>query len=284
MEKDEETEAKVVPTIIPMSTETSSTIFESTTTSESTSDASPTTEPIFIPRISQASKATKQDLFEALKDLKQPEEQTTEAQEMVTVQYQAVEYPSVPGTSFLQKLPAAVVIAPVAEISPSPTIEAPSATTEALPTKSDESAEPTSPTIPKVEVFPTEFDKLLTTLRDFVARADALTSTEAPKTSPAPEIPQVEQKVEFVNYTVSSEKHNEEVEETKTISKRSLPDADLIPRLYKQHYDSNKNKGCFFNGNSYKLGEAIKTENGCLKCICEYSPIGHCVLKEKCNF
>lgn len=150
--------------------------------------------------------------------------------------------------------------------------DVPSSTQE---TKSDAS--------PELAVSPTEFEKLLTTLREFVAKVDASTSTETPASIVAPEIPQLEQIVEYVNYTVSAEKEKLN-EETKLISKRSVPDADLIPRYFKQHYSLNKEKGCIFNGRSFKLGEAIKTDNDCLKCLCEYAPIGHCMLKEKCNF
>lgn len=127
-------------------------------------------------------------------------------------------------------------------------------------------------------IFPTAFDKLLTTLKDFVAQAEAATSTEAPKPATTVSAPQLEKKVEFVNFTVSEEQHNDE---SKVIVKRSIPAVDLIPRYYK--HLSIKEKGCAFNGRSFKVGEIIKTDNDCLKCICEYAPIGHCVLKEKCN-
>lgn len=128
-------------------------------------------------------------------------------------------------------------------------------------------------------IFPTAFDKLLSTVKDFVAQADAATSTEAPKPSTTASSSQLEQKVEFVNFTVS-EMHNEE---TKVIVKRSAPAADLIPLYYKEHALSLKDKSCLFNGKSFKVGEIIQTDNDCLKCHCEYAPIGHCVLKEKCN-
>jgi hypothetical protein len=156
-----------------------------------------------------------------------------------------------------------------------PSTEVPAITEEAKTTN----APTTVPTIPAIDVSPTEFEKLLTTLREFVAKVDATTSTEAPQTT---ETLQFDKIVEFVNHTVSSE--SDKVEETKSISKRSVPDADLIPRYFKQHYSTNKDKGCVFNGRSFKLGEPIKTDNECLKCICEFAPIGHCMLKEKCNF
>lgn len=89
------------------------------------------------------------------------------------------------------------------------------------------------------------------------------------------------QQVEFVNFTVSM---GDKSEEPKSIFKRSVPDVDLIPRYFKQAYSTTKDKSCVFNSKIYKLGEVIKTDNDCLKCICEYAPIGHCILKEKCSF
>lgn len=183
----------------------------------------------------------------------------------------------------------------------------------------------TQPTYVEKKVFPTEFEALLTTLREFVDKADAITSIETPSTSVQSSVssPKVEQQVEFVNYTVSTEKHHEEVhkdeeppkteqpeteEPLKTelppkteephrhvdspileelpriLFKRSVRDADLIPRYYKPIFSVNKDKTCEFNGRSYKVGEVIKTDNECLKCLCEFAPIGHCMLKEKCNF
>lgn len=147
-------------------------------------------------------------------------------------------------------------------------------------TTEEEVPSTTSATIPALNpVAPTEFEKLLSTLRDFVAKIDQFT-TAAPQSSALTE--NVQKSVEYVNYTVSS--GSEKVDAVKSISKRSVPDADLNPRYFKQHYSSNKDKGCIFNGRNFKLGEPIKTDNGCLKCICEYAPIGHCMLKEKCDF
>lgn len=160
----------------------------------------------------------------------------------------------------------------------------------------------TQPTYVEKKVYPTEFEALLTTLREFVAKADAITAIETPNTSVQSGVssPQVEQKVEFVNYTVSTEKHHEDVPKTeeqpknenppryeelpRILFKRSVRDADLIPRYYKPFFSVNKDKTCEFNGRSYKVGEVIKTDNECLKCLCEFAPIGHCTLKEKCNF
>ena len=150
-------------------------------------------------------------------------------------------------------------------------------------TTNEEILSTTSATNPApIPVAPTEFEKLLSTLRDFVARIDQFTTTSTPQLSTPSENVQLEQSVEYVNYTVSS--GSEKVEAAKSISKRSVPDADLNPRYFKQHYSSNKDKGCVFNGRNFKLGEPIKTDNDCLKCICEYAPIGHCMLKEKCDF
>jgi hypothetical protein len=73
---------------------------------------------------------------------------------------------------------------------------------------------------------------------------------------------------------VSEVKNDENAaeEETKSISKRSTDYLKV----------SAKEKGCTFGTRQYKLGEVIKTGNDCIECYCSYSPIGHCIKKNKC--
>ena len=144
-----------------------------------------------------------------------------------------------------------------------------------------ESTTPTAQTLSE-NVFPTEFEKLLTTLREFVSQADSLTSTAAPSTSTTTtEAIKVDQQVESESFSVSTDKLNEEAT---PIRKRSVRDADFNPAYYKQHFLSSKENVCVYNGRTFKVGEIIRTDNECLKCTCEYAPIGHCILKEKCNY
>lgn len=247
---------------------------------------------------------------ESARSLEQPEELTTLAQESVKATSEIPATSEVASTS--SEVPLTSSEVPLSSSEAPATTELPATPTEASTTKAQESevkvviqevftkppsevatvlpvteepksteAPPTFASNPELAAPPTEFEKLLTTLREFVALVDASTSTEAPK--PLEAVPQLDKIVEFVNYTVSSEKEKVN-EEPKSISKRSVPDADLIPRYFKQHYSLNKEKSCNFNGRSFKVGEVIKTDNDCLKCSCAYAPIGHCMLKEKCNF
>lgn len=134
---------------------------------------------------------------------------------------------------------------------------------------------------------PTEFELLLTTLKEYVTKLEnTLAATKATEADPTAAV--------FVNYTVSrsfnqnnsDEQQQEEKEESeaKSISKRSAPSlvADLIPRYFK-HKHANKEKGCSYGKRQYKVGEKIWTDNECLECLCFYSPIGHCVKKTKCE-
>lgn len=292
---DDESEAKVVPTVIPSSTDAVTTEASSSSVSDS-STAEPSTTTAGASLVFSA--ASMQDLIEVLKDLKN-EELTTVVQEQSTSPSALRELPAVLSDLFLTRLPAAVVIPHSDQVhvdttTHQTTVLYPAVLTDAPPSRIEAENEASSttqeqqatapstvPTPSENKVFPTEFEKLLTTLRDFVAKADALTSTEAPVTAAAPEAPQLQQHLEFVNYTVTAEMKDEG--EPKTIVKRSVPEADLNPRFFKAHSSVSKDKGCVFNGSLFKLGEVIKTSNECLKCICEYAPIGHCVLKEKCN-
>lgn len=120
---------------------------------------------------------------------------------------------------------------------------------------------------------PTEFEQLLTTLKQYVARLEnTLAATKASEIDPP---------ATFVNYTVtrSLNEQEKEEEETKSISKRSTPIFDFMPRYFKH---VNKEKGCQYGKRQYKLGETIRTDNECLDCLCLYSPIGHCTKKKEC--
>jgi hypothetical protein len=152
------------------------------------------------------------------------------------------------------------------------------ATSVADQTSTSSVADETTPTVPGPS--PTEFEKLLTTLKEYAAQTEVLTSTSLPNLS-IESLPSIEIKTEFMNFTISAVTQPQD--EPKPIQKRSVSDADLIPRYFK-HIGAAKEKGCAYNGQSFKLGEVIKTDNECLKCFCEYAPIGICVLKEKCNF
>lgn len=118
---------------------------------------------------------------------------------------------------------------------------------------------------------PTEFEQLLTTLKQYVERLEnTLAATKASEIDPP---------ATFVNYTVSRSYNEEEDEETKSISKRSVPTFDFLPRYFKH---ANKERGCSYGKRQYKLGEKIRTDNECLDCLCLYSPIGHCTKKKNC--
>lgn len=124
---------------------------------------------------------------------------------------------------------------------------------------------------------PTEFELLLTTLKEYVAKLEnSLSTKKASDIDPPPT---------YVNYTVSrsvmgedieQEVEEEDDEEVKSISKRSAPSLDYFKR-------ANKEKGCTYGKRHYKLGEEIRTDNECLECLCLYSPIGHCVKKKNCE-
>lgn len=118
---------------------------------------------------------------------------------------------------------------------------------------------------------PTEFEELLTTLKQYVERLEnTLAATKASEIDPP---------ATYVNYTVSRSFNGEEDEETKSISKRSAPTLDYMPRYFKH---AKKEKGCTYGKRQYKLGEKIRTDNECLDCLCLYSPIGHCTKKKEC--
>lgn len=118
---------------------------------------------------------------------------------------------------------------------------------------------------------PTEFEQLLTTLKQYVERLEnTLAATKASEIDP-PAI--------FVNYTVSRSLNGEENEDKKSISKRSAPTSESVSRYFKH---ANKEKGCVYGKRMYKVGEKIRTDNECLDCLCLYSPIGHCTRKKSC--
>jgi len=122
----------------------------------------------------------------------------------------------------------------------------------------------------------TEVDKLIERLEEIISKASE-TTTELPSTSTSlPSIDSPVMEAQFVNFTVSVSKGNED----ETRVKRSLADVDFISKYLKH---SAQEKDCVFGDTRYKLGESIKTVNDCVKCICEYAPIGHCIFKDKCN-
>lgn len=131
--------------------------------------------------------------------------------------------------------------------------------------------------IPPAPPSPTEFEKLLTTLKEYVAKLES--SLAAAKSA------EVISPATYVNYTVSrssSEEEEEEVgeegtEKLKVISKRSV-----LP-FYFGHAKKNKEEmECSYGKHQYKVGEKIRTDNECLDCLCLYPPIGHCIRKKKC--
>lgn len=218
---------------------------QSSSTSEMAQDFSTTHIPL-----------TTEALKEALKVLEQPDELTTIASQQTT-------FTSTSETTASPQAFSTTIL--VEAITDSTTIRE-------LPKEPSTTTKEPSSTAPPTNienVLPTEFEKLLTTLREFVAKADSATATESPK---------VEKQVEFVNFTVSSEKNEDGA---KSISKRSVDDADLIPHYFKHQSLSHKNKVCVYDGRNFKVGEIIQTGNENLKCLCEYAPIGHCILEDK---
>lgn len=268
-----EDEKKEPITEIPSTTETSST--------------SPITKAPTIAIESSSPMLTTEALRELLKVLDQPEATTQVPETISVVQTTATaeittQEPTTTSQSTTKAAEESTAESPREEtqastFEPLPTIEI---VTQTAPTDSTTSQQQSSATEATYfnNVFPTAFDKLLTTLKEFLVEAEAAKSSEAPNPTTTSSTPQLEQKVEFVNFTVS-----EEHDESKRVVKRSVEAADLIPLHYKQKSLLIKEKGCVFNDRHFKVGEVIKTDNSCLKCLCEYAPIGHCVRKEKCN-
>lgn len=109
-----------------------------------------------------------------------------------------------------------------------------------------------------VKTTPNELSSILTTLRDILVKVESLTTTKADELS------------------MTTTKFDDDINERKLL-KRSIIEEEEI----KQKYSTVK--GCPFDGGFYKIGEEITTaEEECLECICEYSPIAHCTLKEEC--
>lgn len=267
VEEVDDKEEKVPETTVAPSTELPKSIVETTQVSSTTEPTQGSTS-----FETTQSPSTTETLKETFRVLEQPEELTTLAPESSTFTATTSEAATTSQVSTTTSAAETTMANEAVTIREVPTETSTSITQE--PTTQEPT---TSPTTAQSSVLPTEFDKLLTTLREFVAKVDSVASTEASSTISG-EAAKVEQQVEFVNFTVSSEKHEEAA---KSISKRSIDDADLIPRYFK--HQSSKDKVCVYNGRNFKVGEVIQTDNECLKCLCEYAPIGHCVLKDKCN-
>ncbi|CAO1410511.1 unnamed protein product [Diamesa hyperborea] len=63
--------------------------------------------------------------------------------------------------------------------------------------------------------------------------------------------------------------------------KRSISEKTAIPYVLKAMKQTGSTE-CVFSGTTYKAGEKIKTEDDCLKCFCEFPPIGQCFQKDNC--
>lgn len=63
--------------------------------------------------------------------------------------------------------------------------------------------------------------------------------------------------------------------------KRSISEKTAIPYVLKAMKQTGSTE-CIFSGTTYKAGEKIKTDDDCLKCFCEFPPIGQCFQKDNC--
>ena len=63
--------------------------------------------------------------------------------------------------------------------------------------------------------------------------------------------------------------------------KRSISEKTAIPYVLKAMKQTGSTE-CYFSGTTYKAGEKIKTDDDCLKCFCEFPPIGQCFQKDNC--
>jgi hypothetical protein len=123
-----------------------------------------------------------------------------------------------------------------------------------------------------VKTTPDELSTILATLRDIVAKVESLTTARPEETSSTSTTTTI-----TISSTPKSDEETYHVYDQRTLFKRSVDEQEDI----KQKYSTVR--GCTFNGGFYKIGEEITTtEDECLDCICEYSPIAHCTLKEEC--
>lgn len=90
---------------------------------------------------------------------------------------------------------------------------------------------------------------------------------------------------EYKNFTISFQQGptaSAPEEEVKAQPrKRSISEKTAIPYLLKAMKQSGSTE-CIFSGSTYKAGEKIKTDDDCLKCFCEFPPIGQCFQKNNC--
>lgn len=90
---------------------------------------------------------------------------------------------------------------------------------------------------------------------------------------------------EYKNFTISFQlgpTASAQEEEVKAQPrKRSISEKTAIPYYLKAMKQSGSTE-CIFSGSTYKAGEKIKTDDDCLKCFCEFPPIGQCFQKDNC--
>lgn len=153
--------------------------------------------------------------------------------------------------------------------------------------KITEEAKTTEPTVAKEQELtppvPTRIDMILTTLRNLKEYVSKLSMLQTTRTSES------EPPASFVNFTVSrslpitpiTENNEDNFDEgrldVRSIRKRSVEQKSVYIKF------SNKEKGCTVGTQLYRVGDEIKTDDKCLACFCNYSPIGHCIKNEKCK-
>ncbi|CAO1379806.1 unnamed protein product [Diamesa serratosioi] len=122
-----------------------------------------------------------------------------------------------------------------------------------------------------------------------IALSDSLAITES--TIEATIIPEInlesvtEITSEYTNFTISFQQgptpRATDEEEKRQPRKRSISDKTAIPYVLKAMKQTGSTE-CIFSGIPYKAGEKIKTDDDCLKCFCEFPPIGQCFQKDNC--
>ncbi|XP_070492871.1 uncharacterized protein [Chironomus tepperi] len=238
-------------------------------TESSTQSTSSSTEAVTESATESTSKIVSESSPESIPEISE-EEQTTAA---------AVENDS---SKSLDQLDEAVTEVP--EVTTSSLPEEPKTSTEAI--KVSEEAKTTEATVKIAEEqeltppVPTQIDMILTTLKelkDYVSKLSMLQTTRTSETEPP---------ASFVNFTVSRSlpitENNEETSgeagiDVRSIRKRSVEQKSVYIKF------SNKEKGCTVGTQLYRIGEEIKTDDKCIACFCNYSPIGHCLRNEKCK-
>jgi len=236
----------------PVTSSSTEAVIESTTQSLSSTEiiSESTTESILeISTEEQTTFAPKEDDSE--KSLDQSEKTTTEIPEITTI-----------------------LSAEESQISAEQSIEARILTEEAKTTEPTIASTKDQELTPPV---PTQIDMILTTLKElkeYVSKLNLFTTSRTSESEPP---------ASFVNFTVSrslpiTENNEEDADiDVRSIHKRSVDQKSVYIKF------SNKEKGCTVGTQLYKIGDEIKTEDKCLACFCNYSPIGHCIRNEKCK-